>query len=77
MDNELLALNSVAGRRNILRSLPILMAAGLGGLDLATGQRRGFKDPLETHGGFVVGFFGSGGAGPFESSVSFFGWAHA
>src|ERR1700691_5557400 len=59
-----------------LRSFPVLMAAGLGGLDLAAGQRRGFKDPLKTDGGFVIWLFGAGGAGPFEAGVAFFSWTH-
>jgi hypothetical protein len=33
------------------------MAAGLGGLDLAAGQRRGFKDARKADGGFVIWLF--------------------
>jgi hypothetical protein len=41
-----------------LRSFPVLVAAGLGGLDLAASQRRGFKDPLKAHGGLVIWLLG-------------------
>jgi hypothetical protein len=59
-----------------LRSLPVLVATGLGCLDFAAGQGRGFKDPLITQGGLVVWLFGLACAGPFESRVGFFSWTH-
>ena len=42
----------------VLRRLPVLVAAGLGGLDLAAGERGGFKDPFITQSGLLIGFAG-------------------
>jgi hypothetical protein len=61
---------------NGLGRFPVLVATGLRGLDFAAGQRRSFKDPLEPKSGLVVRLLGQAFAGPFESGVVFFSWAH-
>jgi hypothetical protein len=37
------------------RSLPVLVAALLGGLHFAAGQSGGLENPLEAHSGFLIG----------------------
>jgi len=46
------------------------VAAGLGGLNLPAGQRRGFKDPLEAQCALVIWLFGGTvSTGPCESTI--------